>query len=195
MFITTTTTTTTVTDTNRCPIKWDTHTQLFFLPLTVASIPWDNNHFRCWASVDFLWRQSNHFHNVRGWKVSLGAGAQFVRHFALLSNNEHIYMWNTSFVSHILLSSRHHLVVVIVMHSFHPLSLTNTCVRLKTWSSFFLTPSLPHSLPSIIRLNPCISCVITLQGPEFATRSFWAWVTATDTSPHIHEKPLSMQKF
>lgn len=126
-----------------------THTHnFFFLPLTVASIPWDNNHFRCWASVDFLWRQSNHFHNVRGWKVSLGAGAQFVRHFALLSNNEHIYMWNTSFVSHILLSSRHHLVVVIVMHCFHPLSLTNSCVRLKTWRSFFLTHSLTHSLRS-----------------------------------------------
>lgn len=101
--------------------------------------------------------------------------AQFVRHFALLSNNEHIYMWNTSFVSHILLS----FLIVIVMH-FFLVALVLALVFVFDYSDgwcVFVVVFLFHQKSNTLthshiyrsffsvfhiqsRLNPCISCVL-----------------------------------
>lgn len=95
-----------------CPVKWCNFLVLFFFVsvsadnLSLAPDSMDNNHFRCWTSVEMLFYDANLIISIMYVdikSVALGAEAQFVRHFALLSNNEHIYMCNISFVSHILL--------------------------------------------------------------------------------------------
>lgn len=112
----------------------------------------------CRTSVEFfLWRQSNHFHNVREWKVSLGAEYNLfdiLPFYQIMS----IFICATHlFVSHILL----------FVHRFFRSFFTCLCVHIHIGLVCRLFRRLSAFFRLIPRLNPCISCVITLQGLGF----------------------------